>query len=113
MDYVAVSDDLAPLFSECGVDHAIHLSGKESIDHLLTFATAAWPPSWSGKGRKLRGQRAPAAVRVCPQLVADPRRQRAFQNARWAVLPDVFTAELSSDGLHTKVIDEIQRAQAQ
>ncbi|CAK0877917.1 unnamed protein product, partial [Prorocentrum cordatum] len=37
-DYVAASMDVADHFVQAGVDHSVHLSGKDSIDHLLTYA---------------------------------------------------------------------------
>ena len=43
IDYVCVSDDPSVTCPDAGVDMQVHLSGKDSIDHVLTFSDIIFP----------------------------------------------------------------------
>ena len=67
-DYVAASLDVADHFAQAGVDHDLHLSGKDSIDHLLTYAEFLVPCPARGGKQCYR----PASARLSRSLIADP-----------------------------------------
>ncbi|CAK0894210.1 unnamed protein product [Prorocentrum cordatum] len=99
-DYVAASMDVAGHFAQAGVDHSVHLSGKDSIDHLLTYAEFLVPcPARGGKQCHR-----PASARLSRSLIADPERQLRFQRYLWERLARVLAGPADPEALHDRVV---------
>ncbi|CAK0815072.1 unnamed protein product, partial [Prorocentrum cordatum] len=106
-DYVAASMDVADYFVQAGVDHSVHLSGKNSIDHLLTYAEFLVPcPARGGKQCHH-----PASARLSRSLIADPERQLRFQRYLWERLARVLAGPADPEALHDRVVALMRDAQ--
>ena len=107
IDYVAASADVADGCMCAGVDHEIHLSGKDSIDHLLTYAEFTLPPEGRSKGSRSR----PTTARLSRAAMEDPEIQHRFQSILWDNLARVLAGPNDPEALHDRVVSLMRNAQ--
>ena len=98
IDYVCVSQSLAPECDEAGTDTTVHLSGKDSICHVMAYTCLRLP---------LRAAPSPGdrpTSRLSRALVNDPSTQLVFQNFLWQRLAATLAGDPSPEALHDRVL---------